>query len=204
MKLPSEFYTLMDGIWPMLVIFIVVLTSVRITYIIEKGERFVLYREVFTLLFILYILLLFSLVTNTDVQSVSNNYMPFREILRYKFGSNGFMWNVIGNIVIFIPFGFIVSYILNSKKMSKPLFLTLMTSLTIELVQMSIGRSFDVDDILLNCLGGILGFLLFVGLSAIKKHLPRFLQRDYVYNFLTLVLIVIIILSIFNLWGLFT
>ena len=204
MRLPSEFYTLMDGVWPMLLIFIVVLSSVRITYIVEKGERFVLYKEVFTLLFIVYVLLLFGLVTNTDVQSVSNNFMPFREILRYKFGSNGFMWNVVGNIAIFVPFGYIVSHILNSKKINKPLLLTFITSLTIELVQMAIGRSFDVDDILLNCLGGIIGFLLFIGFTAIKNHLPRFLQRDIVYNLLTLALIVIIILSIFNLWGLFS
>lgn len=203
MRLPNEFYTLMNSIWPMLLIFVVVLSSVRITYIVEKGERFVLYKEVFSLLFIVYVLLLFGLVTNTDVQSISNNFMPFKEILRYKFGSNGFMWNVVGNIMIFIPFGYIVSHILNSKKINKPLLLTFITSLTIELVQMYIGRSFDIDDIILNCTGGIIGFLLFIGLSAIKNHLPKFLQRDIVYNILTLVLIVFIILSIFNLWGIF-
>lgn len=201
MKLPSEFYTIIDGIWPMLLIFIVVLSTVRITYIFEKGERFVLYKEFFSLMFILYILLLFSLVTNTDVQGIGNNYMPFKEILRYEFGSKYFMWNVVGNIVIFMPFGFIVTLILNAQKVNKPLFITFITSLTIELVQTLIGRSFDVDDIILNCVGGICGFLLYIGLFAIKKHLPKFLQRDLVYNILTAILIVIIVLSIFNWWG---
>jgi len=186
----------------MLLIFIVVLTTIRITYILDKGEKFVLYKEFFTLMFILYALLLFGLVTNTDVQGVSNNFMPLREILRYEFGSKYFYWNVVGNIVIFLPYGFIVSCILNSQKINKPLLITFITSLTIELVQMFIGRSFDVDDIILNCIGGICGFLLFIGLSAIKRHLPAFLQRDIVYNLLTIILILILIISIFNWWGL--
>ena len=113
------------------------------------------------------------------------------------------MWNVVGNMVIFVPFGFIVSYILDSKKIIKPLFLTLVASLTIEFVQMYIGRSFDVDDILLNCIGGFAGFLLFVAIRAVRSHLPKFLQRDGVYNFLTIIIILVIILSIFNWWGLF-
>lgn len=203
MRLPNEFYTIIEGIWPMLVIFIVVLSTIRIFYLIEKGERFVLYREFFSLAFIIYILLLFGLVTNTDVQGVSNNFMPLREILRYKIGSKYFLWNVVGNIMIFIPFGFIVSLILDSPKVNKPLIITFITSLTIELVQMFIGRSFDIDDIILNCIGGIAGWLLFIGLTAIKKHLPRFLQRDLVYNILTAILIAIIIISLFNWWEIF-
>ena len=201
MSLPGEFYSIVDDIWPMLLIFVVVLSIIRITYILDKGQRFVLYKEFFSLLGILYFLLLFGLVTNTDVQSISNNYMPFREILRYEFGSKYFMWNVVGNIVMFIPFGFIVSLILKSQKVNKPLLLTFATSLTIELVQMFIGRSFDVDDILLNCLGGICGFLLYIGLSAIQRHLPSFLRRDLVYNILTLCLIAVIVISLFNWWG---
>ena len=201
MNLPKEFYTIIDGIWPMILIFIVVLSTIRIEYLIEKNERFVLYKEFFSLLFIIYILLLFGLVTNTDVQSYGNNFMPFKEILRYEFGSKYFMWNVVGNVLIFMPFGFIVSLILNSAKVNRPLIITLITSLTVELVQMSIGRTFDIDDILLNCLGGIFGFLLYIGLTAIKRHLPKFLQRDIVYNLLTVLVIVVIIFSFFNLWG---
>ena len=203
MNLPDEFYTIIKGVWPMLLIFVIVLSAVRITYVIEKKERFVFYKEFFTLLFIVYILLLFEMVSSTDIQSYSNNFIPFKEILRYEFGSKYFIWNVVGNMVIFVPFGFIVSYILDSKKIGKPLFLTFIASLTIEFVQMYIGRSFDVDDILLNCIGGILGFLLYIAISAIRKHLPHILQRDGVYNFLTILIIIAIILSIFNWWGLF-
>lgn len=201
MNLPNEFYTILEGTWPMLLIFVVVLTTIRLSYIFEKREKFVLYREFFSLLFVVYILLLFGLVTNTDIQGISNNYIPFKEILRYEFGSKYFIWNVVGNIAIFVPFGFFISLFLNSKRMSRPLLVTFITSITIELVQMYIGRSFDVDDIILNCLGGIIGFLVFVGLAAIKKHLPKILQRDIVYNILTAILIIFIIFYGLNLWG---
>lgn len=200
-SLPNEVYMIVKDAWPMLLIFIVVLSTIRINYILEKGEKFVLYREFFSLAFVIYILLLFGLVTNTDVQSYGHNFIPFREIMRYKIGSKYFYWNVIGNIMIFVPFGFFISSYLNSQKMNRPLLITLITSLTIELVQMFIDRSFDVDDILLNCTGGLIGFLLFIGLSAIKRHLPKFLQRDLVYNILTGILIVIIIIYIFRFWG---
>ncbi|HBA37360.1 MAG TPA: hypothetical protein DCY94_01425 [Firmicutes bacterium] len=200
-SLPNEVYMIVKDAWPMLLIFIVVLSTIRINYILEKGEKFILYREFFSLAFVIYILLLFGLVTNTDVQSYGHNFIPFREIMRYKIGSKYFYWNVIGNIMIFVPFGFFISSYLNSQKMNRPLLITLITSLTIELVQMFIDRSFDVDDILLNCTGGLIGFLLFIGLSAIKRHLPKFLQRDLVYNILTGILIVIIIIYIFRFWG---
>ena len=201
MDIQREAFNMIMDSWPMLLIFIVVLSTIRINYILEKGERFVLYREFFSLAFVIYILILFGLVTNTDVQSVGNNFIPFREILRYNFGSSYFYWNVVGNILIFLPFGFFISLYLNSQKVNRPLLITFITSLTIELVQMFIGRSFDVDDIILNCVGGICGFLLFIGLSAIKRHLPKFLQRDAVYNILTVILILFIIIYIANLWG---
>lgn len=200
-SLPREAYIIIESIWPMLLIFIVVLSTIRINYILEKHEKFVLYREFFSLAFVIYILLLFELVTNTDVQGVSNNFIPFKEILRYEIGSKYFYWNVIGNIMIFVPFGFFVSLYLNSEKVNRPLLITAIASLTIESIQMFIGRSFDIDDIILNCVGGICGFLLFIGLSAIKRHLPRFLQRDAVYNILTAILIVFIIIYILRFLG---
>ncbi len=200
-NLPNEVITIMKDVWPMLLIFVVVLSTIRINYILEKGEKFVLYKEFFTLAFVIYILLLFGLVTNTDVQSYGNNFIPFREILRYKMSSKYFYWNVVGNILIFVPFGFFISSYLNSQKLNRPLLITFITSLTIELVQLFIGRTFDIDDIILNCVGGLTGFLLFIGLSAIKRHLPKFLQRDIIYNILTVIIIIIIIISVLHFLG---
>ena len=54
------------GAWPMIVIFSVILSSIRITYLIVKKEKFVFYKELTYLLFIIYLLSLFYIVTFQD------------------------------------------------------------------------------------------------------------------------------------------
>ena len=76
--------------------------------------------------------------------------------------------------------------------------MSILVSLTIEVVQKYIGRSFDVDDIILNVVGGILGFLVHIGLDAIRKKLPSIFQKDGFYNFLSILLVIIICLYLFG------
>ena len=56
----------------------------------------------------------------------------------------------MGNILLFIPYGFLSSYYLDNKKFGVITILTIITTLTIETVQYYIGRVFDIDDIILN------------------------------------------------------
>lgn len=180
-------------IWPMLVIFLVVLIAIRISYIKINHEKFIFYKEFLNLVFIVYVLLLFQLLTSTEMNTNSGlNIVPFTEIFRYEIGSKLFIFNVIGNIVVFVPFGYFVSGYIKANKVSHILFISVITSLTVELVQLQIGRSFDIDDILLNVVGSIIGFLLFIGLTAIKKHLPRFFQSDLFYNVLCVLLFIVV------------
>lgn len=193
-----------NGIWPMLTIFLVVLVTVRVAYIVNHREKFCFYKEFLSLVFLIYILLLFQLLTSTEINQNSGiNYIPFTEILRYKIGSNLFVYNVLGNILVFVPFGYFISYYIKAKKVT-PLFLvTLLVSASVELVQLKIGRSFDVDDIILNVIGGLLGYLLYVGLTAIKNHLPKFLRRDFFYNILCILFILLFVLYYYKYigWG---
>lgn len=180
-------------IWPMLVIFLVVIIAIRISYIKINHEKFIFYKEFLNLIFIVYVLLLFQLLTSTEMNTNSGlNIVPFTEIFRYEIGSKLFIFNVIGNIVVFVPFGYFVSGYIKANKVSHILFISVITSLTVELVQLQIGRSFDIDDILLNVVGSIIGFLLFIGLTAIKKHLPRFFQSDLFYNVLCVLLFIVV------------
>ena len=177
--------------WPMVVISSIIIISLRVTYLIENKEKFVLYKELFALSFIIYILCLFQVVTYQDVVSWStNNFIPFREILRYEFGSRLFIKNVLGNICLFLPFGLFISIILRPKKHYIIMFLVLVASISIEWVQMSIGRVFDVDDILLNFLGGMLGYFLYVMLVKIADSLPEFLKSEIVLNIISIFLLI--------------
>lgn len=189
-------------IWPMLTIFLVVLILIRLMYIHNSSEKFVFYKEFLNLLFIIYALLLYRLLTNTELNSSSGmNLVPFQEILRYPIGSPGFNKNVIGNILIFIPFGYFVSSYIKASKISHILIVSVTTSLVVEFVQKYIGRSFDIDDVLLNVTGAIIGFLLFIGLTAIKKRLPKFMRSDLFYNIICLIIGVIAVIYYLKLSG---
>lgn len=194
----STFFEVLNTTWPTLVIFLTIIILLRVFTILNTSKKFILHEELLLLLFITYILFLFELVTSRDVYMNGTNFVPFREMFRYPVGSENFNRQVIGNILLFMPFGFFATYYTKIKKISSISFMSILVSLTIEVVQKYIGRSFDVDDIILNVVGGILGFLVYIGLDAIRKKLPSIFQKDGFYNFLSILLVIIICLYLFG------
>ena len=176
-----------DFTWPMVIISCIIIISLRISYLIKNKERLVLYKELLMLGFIIYSMCLFQIVTFQDEVSWStNNFIPFREILRYNIGSRLFIKNVLGNMLLFLPFGFFTSYLLDNKKPLLTVALTLIASLSIEVVQLMIGRVFDVDDIILNVLGGTFGFYLYNILDRLGKKSPKLLGNEYFLDVLAI------------------
>lgn len=78
--------------------------------------------------------------------------------------------NILGNILIFVPIGFLVSVLIPHRhKGWLALAIGLAISLTIEIVQLSfVIRVFDVDDLILNSSGAWLGFITYLILNQIK------------------------------------
>lgn len=177
--------------WPMVLISTIIIVSFRIAYVLKNHIRFVLYQDLLMLSFIIYVLCLFQVVTFQDTVSwSSNNFIPFREIFRYDFGSQLFVKNVLGNMILFLPFGFFISYYLKSKKVWLPVILTLIASCSIGTVQMVIGRVFDIDDIILNLFGGVIGFSIYYLLVKIGRKLPDVLKSDVFLNIISVVLLI--------------
>ena len=188
--------------WPILIIFIITMVLVRFFYLRAHRERLSFYKEFFMLLSICYIFLLFQLLTKVEMNSSSGfNIIPFQEIFRYDAGSRLFIFNVVGNIMAFVLFGLIISFYIKPKNVLPPFIISLLVSATVEFVQLNIGRSFDVDDIILNVTGGIIGFLLYIGLSAIQKHLPKIFQKDGIYNTICLLIIIIMLFYLLSVMG---
>jgi glycopeptide antibiotics resistance protein len=185
--------------WPMIIIFTIILSSIRISYLIINKEKFILYKELSSLLFIIYISSLFYIVTFQDNNYGMSNVIPFKEIFRYSVESEAFFKNVIGNILLYMPFGLFVSAHLNNKKIFPTLFLTIIASLTVETVQLVIGRVFDVDDIILNVVGGTLGAYTFIILDKFRGRLPRILKQEWFMNLIVIILLLIGILYFTNL-----
>ena len=191
-----------DNMWPMLTIFLVVIAVVRVAAIKNNNEKLVFYKEFSNLLFIIYILLLYELLTRAELNTVRGyNLVPFSEMFRYEIESTSFYLNVVGNIVIFIPFGYLISTYIKPKRILSILIVSVISSATVEFVQLCIGRSFDVDDIILNSLGAIIGFLIYIGLGAIKKHLPGIFKKDIIYNILCFIILIIMVLYLLSRMG---
>ncbi|MGM9882390.1 MAG: VanZ family protein [Bacilli bacterium] len=193
----NAFFDVLPDVWPMLIIILVIICSLRITYLITKHKKFQLHKELIYLISIVYILCLFHVVTFQDANYGVSNFIPFKEIFRYSIGSHKFVKNILGNIVLFIPYGFLASYLLKNKKFSVITILTLIVSLTIETVQYYIGRVFDIDDIILNLVGGIIGFLIYIGIDAIQNKVKIF-KNDTVLDILIIAILVITIMYSFN------
>lgn len=184
----------MEFTWPMVVICILIVSSIRITALIKNREGFIFYREVLKLFFLIYILCLFQIVTFEDQTLLIGNHnfnlIPFREILRYHIGSRLFFKNVIGNLVMFVPYGFFASYFTKSKKGSIAFLLILFASLSIEFTQLAIGRVFDIDDVLLNVVGGMMGYSIYWGLSTLGDKLPKMFSKPWFLNILSILLVI--------------
>ena len=145
----------------------------------ERIETVFLYVVFICYIFFLIKLLFLSrdshleLFSSQRTLNKSINLIPFYSIKEYLFSSSAAikkfaLGNVVGNIVIFIPLGTYLSLFKSNKRVITNLLFIFIVSLFIEIIQglIGIGAS-DIDDIILNCLGGLVGilgykFLLFI------------------------------------------
>ena len=188
--------------YPMIIIFTVVIISIRIVYLIVHKEKFLFYKEMSMLAFLFYALLLFYVVTFQDDNYGTNNFVPFKEIFRYEFGSKVFMHNIVGNILLFVPFGYFVSHIMKTRKPFAMFIISFITSCTIEFTQLKIGRTFDVDDIILNLVGCVLGYLIFLIIDTLERKIPLFNTTIFKNIFIIVAVALLVILySRYTFWG---
>lgn len=121
------------------------------------------------LLILCYFLFFSELMGRTTGQGeYAYNLVPFREIGRFLrhwrvIGLKMTIVNLAGNILCFVPFGLLIPY--NFRHMRHPAgaaTLSCLFSVAIETVQLlfQVG-CFDVDDILLNTFGGLLGVMCY-------------------------------------------
>ena len=147
----------------------------------KKGQSIQLLREFGLLLFVLYLTGVASqtivpefVIINDQLQAVDLgfnpdriNLEPFNKIIETQIlvenGNISYLFiEVFGNICMFIPIGFFLPLLW--KRFKNP-FLTvivcLLISFGIETIQLILPRGTDVDDIILNTSGGLIGYILY-------------------------------------------
>jgi glycopeptide antibiotics resistance protein len=155
-------------VWVKVIFFIYLLTLVKL--ILFKGALFFQIVPTST-----------EYIEESKSKSIdSHNLVPFRSIVRYFTGNTSireFFFNIMGNILLFVPFGFLLPMFRRKVKQLKVVAIASgLLSLLFELYQFltSTGQ-FDVDDILLNLIGGITGYLLY---SFAGNFFPEALYRN--------------------------
>ena len=108
------------------------------------------------------------------------NLEPFREIRRCLqhwdvLGPVNAGMNLAGNVIAFMPFGFILPMLCRSNRKWYLIFLlSLLCSFCIEGLQLYTRRgSFDVDDLMLNTLGGLAGYWCFLAAAGFRRLLYK-------------------------------
>lgn len=101
------------------------------------------------------------------------NFVPFKTIVPYLFLEKGLVITVFelaGNIGLFVPLGCIVPFVYPKMTWKKSLILAIAAPLAIEVIQavFRVGI-FDTDDILLNGLGVMIGYWVFTAFVKIMK-----------------------------------
>ncbi|MEG0006089.1 MAG: VanZ family protein [Clostridium sp.] len=150
-----------------------------------KLNKKIIFEGLFYLLFIVYILVLLKVVMfkyipvsqvilgNTFGMFRSANFIPFDSIVSCFNGEGGdafrALLNLLGNIAVFAPLGYCTALIFKQfNRLWKIGILSFVISSIFEVLQYTLYiGSLDVDDIILNTLGGILGYGVYILVSRL-------------------------------------
>ena len=147
-----------------------------------SGRKKKIFRAVGKVLFLLYVVFLIYFLFLAEwygrtgiSEEYRYNLELFREIKRFiiyreQLGAFAVFANLAGNILIFVPYGFFISVASRERGFFKTLFFSMGLSLCVEIIQLftRVG-SFDVDDILLNTIGGVLWYIIFLICNGIRR-----------------------------------
>lgn len=105
------------------------------------------------------------------------NLVPItRSVELFQYYLRHGLWSAIwvnfpGNIVMFMPIGFFIGLLSDKPRWWKGALSALLLSVFIETMQLFVSRGTDVDDLILNTLGGLAGYWVFL---LVRRWAPHF------------------------------
>lgn len=110
------------------------------------------------------------------------NIEPLTEIRRgLRSSSDATIANLYGNIAMFVPLGLLLVWLWTSPLIARIIMATVAgagLSLVIELVQLTLRRVADIDDVILNGSGALLGALV-AAVVVVLLRLARWIRRAW-------------------------
>ena len=117
-----------------------------------------------------YTLLLFALVFLKDSRR-GINLVPFAFVKEYIVNNKPWgLSNIVGNVLMFVPLGSFLA--IRKTTVDRAAFQMFAVTLVIEMMQYILHRGIsDIDDIILNLSGGMIGFGFYNALSRVKTEM---------------------------------
>ena len=139
-----------------------------------ENKTKLLYRTLILLCSILYLALLIKVIIlkNGAIYQNNINLQLFSFLREYQYLglTLNLVVNVLGNIALFIPLSIILKYYFSFLSNGHIIFIGTCTSLSFELIQLATRWGiFDINDIILNAIGCIIGVLIYVVIKRLKN-----------------------------------
>ena len=136
----------------------------------DKGKKGA--KQILGFLACEYALLIYcsTVVFRKTVETIGYNFTPFWSYTAIHKGRSDLIDVVVMNVVVFVPIGFLMGMAFNRIKWWMSVLIGLGVSLPIELFQFVFKRGYaEVDDVIHNTLGCLIGFMLIKMLKGIWK-----------------------------------
>ena len=100
------------------------------------------------------------------------NMIPFHSIREnLKYGHSPISWDMLYNIVMFVPFGIIYCYYQTTFCIYKAIGLSVLTTFSIEMAQFIFKTGVvDIDDLIVNTIGSLVGIFFYIALQKILQR----------------------------------
>ena len=104
------------------------------------------------------------------------NLLPFHSIREnLKYGHSPVSWDMLYNMVMFVPFGVIYCYYQKNFRVYKAVGMSCLTTFFIESAQLVLKTGVvDIDDLIVNTLGSLTGIVVYVILQQISFKNQKF------------------------------
>jgi|GEM_PF-260579 len=148
----------------------------------KTAKRLILNTLAFAYIIMVFGVTIFPIQNHPLPFPMGHNFMPFNSIIEVAttMPTSIAIKQLAGNVIMFLPFGFLVSFYTKKYKFIKCMFYAILFSVLIEFLQFILGETFvgsqyrvvDIDDVILNLLGAIIGFGIF-------KITPHFIKDPF-------------------------
>ncbi len=110
------------------------------------------------------------------------NFIPIVDTIKSLQGNfEGEVTQIFLNMILFVPFGFLLPLAFGNAKWNwkRITVVTLFVVCVIEFMEYLSGRYMDIDDLIVNTLGSVIGHIVYLQVSRVKEFIAKLLGKKW-------------------------